>query len=101
MKKLKRTRTTAAGIIASAMVASSFLAGCNEQPNVYGPPPETNYSSEQNIPETVYGPPEDIGLEQPVYPVDENELEDVYGPPVEDFEIDSNELEGVYGPPQG
>jgi len=82
MKKLTRKKVTAAGIIAGAMVASSgMMAGCvsnNQNEDVYGPPEEIEYQTDENIIEAVYGPPE-------YFEVSDNEMEDVYGPP-EDFQ---------------
>ena len=71
MKKRKRKKITASGIAASVMLAvTSFLPGCNKN-------------------ETVYGPPEMFGMEDP----GDNYNEDVYGPPeyFEEVEEDTPE----------
>ena len=88
MKKRKFAKRTAYSIIAGATLASAaFLPGCNRPESVYGPPPgattqaqeessfqsqtsaqeqtteiSSEYDTTENIPETVYGPPEDFGL---------------------------------------
>jgi len=92
MKKLTRRQFTAAGILAALGAAAAFIPSCNTPTCVYGPPPE-DYEPDENVVETVYGPPEDLGYD----PV-ENEPEDVYGPP-SDFDPDDNIPEAVYGPP--
>ena len=93
MKKLTRRSFTAAGIIAALGVGSVFAASSNLVGCVYGPPQEQQedpenkeYKPEENEPESVYGPPEDLGweLDDPGadnYDPAENELVDVYGPP--------------------
>ena len=114
MKKLTRRSFTAAGILSAlglgVFTASGNLIGC-----VYGPPPE-EYEPDQNEIETVYGPPEDLGWDEPVesedeYDPDLNEIEDVYGPPPmdddgeddtdEDYDPEENIPVAVYGPPAG
>ena len=105
MKKLKRSRRTAAGIIAGAMGLSVIgLAGCrpgpmdNVTPPAYGPPtsfidPETNSTA------PVYGPPE--WFENPVEPLPadpENETGQPSG--ASSFDPSENEPVDVYGPPE-
>ena len=110
MKKLTRNRVTAAGIIAGAMVASSgmMLSGC----------------AKQNVPESVYGPPEMFSVETQTpkpavtqsvqFSSEENLPEAVYGPPEDlgfgiqvtpdtsedPYSPGNNQIEDVYGPPQ-
>ncbi len=91
MKKRKMTKITAASIIAGALMSCSFVPQENEPEDVYGPPvedvddpkeseepietPDSEYNSDENITDPVYGPPDDE------YDPVENELEGVYGPP--------------------
>lgn len=91
MKK-KKTRKTAAAIIASAFLSScSFVSQDNVPVDVYGPPPENGeketdtYEVENNVEPPVYGPP----TVETTLPVEENVPEDVYGPPPEDGEPDN------------
>ena len=96
--KMKKTMK----LTASALIASSCLAGCSFQPS-------------DNEPEDIYGPPvmEDEPLEnetpEPEYDPAQNEPVDIYGPPqiddeeaVDDgFDPGDNVAEPLYGPPAG
>lgn len=74
MKKLRRTLTGAA-IIAAAVAASACTAPKpNQQPDDGNTGVTGELREEDNVNETVYGPPADFD------PAD-NQNEDVYGPP--------------------
>ncbi|MCR5794217.1 MAG: hypothetical protein K6G61_02550 [Solobacterium sp.] len=122
MKKRKKTKTTAAGIIAGLM-AVSFSQACifNHNAAVYGPPPSASYDPDDNVNEDVYGPPEEDPAETPVteqieetYDPAENVPVCVYGPasyfedeepaeetavPQETYDPEENVPADVYGPP--
>jgi len=90
MKNRKRKVALTAGAVgASAALLSSCVPS-----TVYGPPPETPASTvfrpEENIVETVYGPPEYFNSFVP----EENIPEDVYGPPMFFEEADSEGASG-------
>ena len=113
MKKRKKTKTTAAGII-SGLMAVSFSQACvfNQNAGVYGPPPSDAYEPDDNVNEDVYGPPEII--EETFEPSD-NVPACVYGPqswfeeegdpaeetavPAPDYDPEENVPGDVYGPP--
>ncbi len=96
--KRKKNLARAVGVAVGAAAMSAMLAGCDlfrPAIAVYGPPPETEeFNQEENLPETVYGPPE-------WFEPEDNIPEDVYGPPPADADYDAadNMLSGVYGPP--
>ncbi len=98
--KRKKNLAKAVGAAMGAAAVSAMLAGCDLFPPaiaVYGPPPEREeFNEEENIPETVYGPPE-------WFEPEENMNEDVYGPPPfeEDYDAEENLPAPVYGPPPG
>ena len=76
----RKIKKFSAAVLASATLAAS---GCEYEP-------------ENNIPETLYGPPDaDLGEYEP----DTNKNEDLYGPPVPKFEPDENIAVPLYGPP--
>ena len=109
MKKLTRRGFTAAGILAALSAGLTVLPGCepggcsfnpsdNEVEDVYGPPPEPDddgdnpddgYGVEDNVPVTVYGPPESFG---------DGDASD--GTPIdgEDFSAEENMMQLMYGP---
>ena len=72
-------------IVAGMLAASAALtSGCGwaPAPALYGPPPATpsaSFEPKDNVPETVYGPPE---MFEPDFVPEENIPEDVYGPPM-------------------
>lgn len=104
MKKLKRSRRTAAGIIAGAMGLSVIgLTGCRPEDNlpvaVYSGPSTPNIDPKINSTAPVYGPPE--WFENPVEPLPadpENETGLPSG--VSGFDPSENEPVDVYGPPE-
>lgn len=80
MKPGKKKAIMAGMLAASAALMSG--CGTDPAPALYGPPPaapSASFESENNIPETVYGPPE---LFEPQFNPEENIPEDVYGPPM-------------------
>ena len=81
MRRLTRRSFTAAGII----FAASLATGC--------------FDADDNVPETVYGPPADDQTEPVAYDPSKNETQVVYGPPPDDFDARENALDVVYGPP--
>ena len=92
MKTWKKKAVITAGTLVAAGV---FTTGC-VRPTVYGPPPERpnsspSFSPESNIPEVVYGPPEE--MLRPGFSPEVNIPEDVYGPPIpyEDEESEAPE----------
>ena len=101
--KRKNAKYMLAGGLA---VSSSLLLGCFHQPvPLYGPPPDTSFTPEINIPEAVYGPPPDLDLNEwysedwddattapsfdPPFTPEANIPEDVYAPP-QDFGFDED-----------
>ena len=90
MKKINAKYMLAGGLA----VSSSLLLGCFHQPvPLYGPPPDTSFTPEINIPEGVYGPPSDyeLGLD-----FDEEDTT-----PAPSFDPADNLPAPVYGPPAG
>ena len=104
MKKLTRRSFTAAGILAVLGVGGVFTATSNLIGCVYGPPPE-EYEPEDNEIEAVYGPPEDLGWDEPVEgPETDPETDSEDDPETDpeddpDYDPSLNELVDVYGPP--
>ena len=107
MKKKKKAKLTAAGILSGALAASSvFLPGCNANNTLYGPP--ENFDPSYNDIEELYGPPEMLGAldaetETDIdvssdYDPDDNKQVPLYGPPGS-FDPSENEAMAIYGPP--
>ena len=120
MKKLTRRSFTAAGILSALSAGLTSLTGCDfdlvscTPAALYGPPPE--YDPDDNEIETVYGPPEDFGLDEDGsvdegadYDPEENEPVMVYGPPEyfegdtdaqedEEYDPEDNMMQIMYGP---
>ena len=88
MKKKRTIRAVTTGIAAGMVVGSAaFTAACNRPYSVYGPPPtlESEFDPSTNEPVDVYGPPIIDESELPEdYTPEQNIPEAVYGPP-EDF----------------
>ena len=86
MKRKSNDMLKRAGICAGTVVFSAaLLTGCDW------------FQPKDNIPETVYGPPE--VFETPYRPADD-EPEDVYGPPPDEtYNPEDDEMAPVYGPP--
>ncbi len=99
MKRKNKTIAKAVGVgLSAAAISAALLTGCDWFPipyAVYGPPPMPEESMDQNIPETVYGPPEWFEPEN-------NVPEDVYGPPPfeDDYDPEEELPAPVYGPPE-
>ncbi|MBQ7435717.1 MAG: hypothetical protein IJV30_00140 [Oscillospiraceae bacterium] len=79
--KPRKKKAIMAGLLAAS---AALMSGCGTgpAPALYGPPPATpsaSFEPENNIPETVYGPPEML---DPQFVPEENIPEDVYGPPM-------------------
>ena len=94
MKKMKKKLVLGT---AAALAAASFSACINRPTAVYGPPPDvpsSNVSSEDSS--TVSS--EDSSTVSSSFEPEENIAETVYGPP-EWFEPSENIPEDVYGPP--
>ena len=75
----KRAFVRSGALASSVLLAGSLLSACG----LYGPPPERRpteppVQATENIPEPVYGPPEDDWSD---YDPANNIPEDVYGPP--------------------
>ena len=112
--KITKKKATLIGL-ASSVLFNTAACGRNNEPNVYGPPNQ-NVTTDINLTQTVYGPPEDFTATDTEITTEDNVLEDVYGPPedfgiteapdIEDTEdidapdIEENAIPTVYGPPE-
>ena len=70
-------------LVGASLLGLLGLKSCQNQQNVYGPPPSDEPGNYQDEPEDVYGPPEYF---DPNYKDVNDEPEAVYGPPVEEDE---------------